>query len=258
MYAQKKVPTAAIMELESQTLDKATAQSITDAVADEVLKSKSVRLMERSQMDRILQEQGFQKSGACDGTECAVEVGKLLSIDQIIIGSIGEIGESHTISLRLVNINSGEIINSARIMQRGKIDEIVANAVPKIVHQLFFDSNEIKATNITVIAHPKSRNDTNKIENRISKPKINSGIPEPEKRKSSLVTRIITGGTAIGCAIGAWQIEKQYQDDLSLYKKNNNGSSSGISRSSSTKFGEITLLTISALSTVLFGLTFTF
>ena len=45
----------------------------------------------------MLKEQGFQQSG-CVSSECAVEAGKLLGVDQIVTGSIGKIGSYYTVS----------------------------------------------------------------------------------------------------------------------------------------------------------------
>ena len=65
--------------------------------------------MERGQMERILHEQGFQNSGVCDASECIVQVGQLLGIDKMVVGSIGQLGSSWVINLRLVDIKSGAI-----------------------------------------------------------------------------------------------------------------------------------------------------
>ena len=41
------------------------------------------RVIERTEMDNILREQGFQKSGACDDENCLVEVGQLLGVNRM-------------------------------------------------------------------------------------------------------------------------------------------------------------------------------
>jgi len=266
--AQTKLPSVAVMNLEAQTLDKETVRSITDAVADEVIKSRKARVMERSQMEQILKEQGFQQSGACDGTECAVAVGKLLSIDQMIVGSIGKIGESYTISLRLVKISTGELINSSRIMQRGAIDEIVGNSIPKIVSQLFVIESQREPIVQKIIPIPAApiavpminKIDTVKYEKRNTKFDIKENLSKNDsittKGNYTLIGRIVLGTTAIGSVIGALMIEDSYQKDVSTYR--NNGGLLSMSRSNSTKAGEITLSAVAAISTVLFGLSFAY
>ena len=133
---QSNIPSAAVMPLIGQGVDVSSSQVVTDALVDELMSTGSVRMMERSQMENILKEQGFQQSGICDGSECAIEIGKLLSIDRIFIGSLGKLGNSYTMSVRVVNIQTGEIIGSARRQQRGEIDDVTTTLVPGVAQDL--------------------------------------------------------------------------------------------------------------------------
>jgi len=47
-------------------------------------------VMERSEMALVLQEQSFQQSGVCDQSSCALEIGKILSVDRMVVGSVGQ------------------------------------------------------------------------------------------------------------------------------------------------------------------------
>ncbi|MEN9354010.1 MAG: Curli production assembly/transport component CsgG [Fibrobacterota bacterium] len=132
----KKIPLIAVMPLTGQGIDDASSQIVTDALADELIKTGKVRVMERTQMEKILREQGFQKTGSCDGSECAVEVGKLLSIDRIVVGSLGKIGGSYTVTARSVNVGTGEILGSARRIQKGEIELIMTDMLPPLALEL--------------------------------------------------------------------------------------------------------------------------
>ncbi len=152
--AQTKVksnlPLLAVMSPAWQGLDSSTARLVSDALADELMRTGKVRVMERDQMRQILKEQDFQQSGNCDGSECAVEVGRLLSIDNIVVGTIGRLGSSYTISMRLVKVESGEIIGSSRRMKRGEIDEVVSEVLPQVAQELVESfSNSQKSAQIS-------------------------------------------------------------------------------------------------------------
>jgi len=71
-----KIPMVAVMPFTGRTLDSDALETIAATLATNLLNTGMFRVMERSQMASILKEQGFQQSGACDGSECAVEVGK--------------------------------------------------------------------------------------------------------------------------------------------------------------------------------------
>jgi flagellar hook assembly protein FlgD len=56
---------------------KVGAATLTDRFTSEVGKTKAMRLVDRTMVEEILTEQGFQQSG-CTSDKCAVEVGAML------------------------------------------------------------------------------------------------------------------------------------------------------------------------------------
>lgn len=131
-----RLPFVAVMPITGAGIEASALQVVTDGLSDELVKTGKVRVMERSQMENILKEQGFQQSGACDGSECAVEIGKLLSIDKMVVGSLGKIGSSWSLSVRAVDVGSGEVVGASRRMQRGDIDEVVSDLLPTVATEL--------------------------------------------------------------------------------------------------------------------------
>lgn len=112
------------------------AAIISDQIRTELLKDSTIHLMERSQMDQILKEQAFSQSGACDASECAVQIGKLLSVDELVVGSIGKIGDMYTITMRLLDVESGEIIRSKSENYSGRIEDFVTTTIPSVTASL--------------------------------------------------------------------------------------------------------------------------
>jgi hypothetical protein len=92
--------------------------------------------MERSQMDAILNEQGFQQSGACDGQECAVQIGKLLGIDRIVVGSVAAFGKAYTIAVREVDVKTGEVLVTASRNWKGDFENLLTDIVPMVAKEL--------------------------------------------------------------------------------------------------------------------------
>ena len=149
-----EIPMIAVMPLSGVGVDATSSLVATDALSDELLKTGSVRVMERSQMENILKEQGFQQSGACDGSECAVQVGKLLSVEKIVVGTFGKIGNSYSLSFRLVDVQTGEILRSVHRMQHGAIDQVVVDVFPAMAAELAARSSD---THEAVVKHePRS------------------------------------------------------------------------------------------------------
>lgn len=129
-------PLIAVMALDTQGVSGQEAALIADAISSRLLASKTCNVMERSQMDQILNEQAFQQSGACDGGSCAVEIGRLLSVDRILVGSVGRIGDAWALNLRLVKVETGEILRSASGKKKGKLADAQQTLVEQVVGDL--------------------------------------------------------------------------------------------------------------------------
>mgnify|MGYP003311947733 CR=1 FL=1 len=114
----------AIIDLEGRGISALEAQTLTDRMRSELVSTGAVTIVERGQMAEILDEQGFQQTG-CVSSECAVEVGKLLGVSQMATGSIGKIGSSYTIDVRMFAVEDGAIVRSVNRTYSGPIDGLI-------------------------------------------------------------------------------------------------------------------------------------
>jgi TolB-like protein len=142
LHAQDKKPLVAISPLQAKKVDPEEVDLISEALAGELQSTGAFRVMERGQMDRILKEQGVQSSGLCDGNECAVEVGKILGIDKIVVGSVGRIGTLFIINTRLVDVQTGEILASVRRTKDGELKDVLTSLVPQVGRALAMGTQE--------------------------------------------------------------------------------------------------------------------
>jgi hypothetical protein len=115
--AQQAAPgkklTLAVMALESNSLNEDELTVLSSRIESTLLSSRLYTIVERSRMEQILAEQGFQTSGACEEQSCKIEMGRLLSVDQLVIGNVGMIGSNYVLNLKLVDVESGSIVRSA-------------------------------------------------------------------------------------------------------------------------------------------------
>jgi uncharacterized protein (TIGR02145 family) len=133
IFAQEaKKPMVAVLPFTSRVLDTSAIEGLVSAMGSELINTGAFRVMERSQMEGILKEQGFQQSGACDGQECAVEVGKLLSVDQMVLGSIAKVGSTYTLTARLVSVQTGEVLKSVTRNSKADVDAILTDILPQV------------------------------------------------------------------------------------------------------------------------------
>ncbi|HSQ41923.1 MAG TPA: PEGA domain-containing protein [Fibrobacteraceae bacterium] len=127
----------AVGEFEANGLPASDVNILTDRLRGELMGTGVFRVMERSQMDAILSEQSFQQSGACNSSECQVKVGQLLSVDRMVVGSIGLLGgDLYTISARLLDVGSGEVVITANTQYKGDISEVLSQLIPEVARKL--------------------------------------------------------------------------------------------------------------------------
>ncbi len=71
--------------------DQDIGKGIADMLVTNLVRNGAYSVIERKQLDRVLQEQNFQQSGRADPSS-AVQLAKILGVDAIIIGSITQFG----------------------------------------------------------------------------------------------------------------------------------------------------------------------
>lgn len=124
--------TVAVAELEGRGLAEGEAFTLTDALRSYLINTNVFRVMERGKMDLVLKEQGFQASGACTDEACLVEMGQLLGVDHLVTGSIGKVGTTYSVNIRMINIATGEIVRTANKFYKGEIDGLLTKIIPDI------------------------------------------------------------------------------------------------------------------------------
>ncbi len=113
----------AVHDLSSRSVTQETIVIVSDRLRAMLIETGLFRVLERNSMNLILEEQGFQQTGVCDESSCFVEAGQLLGVDRMIAGSIARMGTRYTISLRMFDVASGEILFTVNEDFSGAIEE---------------------------------------------------------------------------------------------------------------------------------------
>ncbi len=134
---EKSTKTLAILDLEGQAgVTEQEASTLTQWLQARIINTNVFTVLERGKMQDILNEQGFQVSG-CTGGECVVEIGQMLGVEQMIAGSIGKIGDIHTLNVRLFSVQSGEIIRTVSRTYQGSKEGLLGT-VEEIAYEICF------------------------------------------------------------------------------------------------------------------------
>lgn len=133
----------AVVPLKAQgEVNPALTEALSDRIRAQLLQNSSFKVMERSQMDAILKEQGFQSSVyACQEQDCALDLGRLFSVKHLVMGTVSKVGNLYALSLRMVDTESGEIISEKYFDCYCSDEELLTRGTFQVVSALLNNSN---------------------------------------------------------------------------------------------------------------------
>lgn len=109
LAADTSVITAAVLDLEfKEGVSAGVVSTVSDYLRTQLVKTNKFIIVTRENMESILKEQQFQLSG-CTSQECIVQLGQLLGVRKMFTGSIGKVGTTYIINLKIIDVQTGKI-----------------------------------------------------------------------------------------------------------------------------------------------------
>ncbi len=133
----------AVLDLKGTNISEGEAIVFTERLQHILRKTELYDIIERGRIKEILEEQQFQESGLCNTDECAVEIGQLLSVEQIVVGGVANIGNLYTIQIRIIDVATGKVLASELEDCHCPIDKVLTETLSLVVSKLI----KIKITN---------------------------------------------------------------------------------------------------------------
>lgn len=104
---QDPQPSIAVLDFEPKgDIKSDTSDFVTERVRIELFKTGKYKIVERGQMKKVLEEQKLELSGLT-GSEYASKVGKLLSAQKMLLGSVNKLDSSYYVNVRMIDVTSG-------------------------------------------------------------------------------------------------------------------------------------------------------
>ncbi|MBR1638668.1 MAG: hypothetical protein IJ688_04705 [Treponema sp.] len=88
--------------------------TMSNLLTDELVGIDNITVLERSQIDKVLEEMDFQVSGYTDA-KTAKTIGSMINADCIITGSVAMFGDKMTVTARTIEVETAKIISSAKM-----------------------------------------------------------------------------------------------------------------------------------------------
>jgi hypothetical protein len=154
-YSQTDVKfNIAVNDLKGAGVDDGTKFMVSERLRSELVKTSAYRVMERTEMESILKEQGFQQTGACEESSCLVKMAQFLGVERIVAGSIAASGKLWTLSLRMLDVGTGEILFTVDEDFEGDLKEFLSDLLPKAVAKLVDKNSMMMYAKLKVLSTP--------------------------------------------------------------------------------------------------------
>lgn len=135
--------TVALIDLApGEGVSKEMAANLSDYLRVQLLHAQMFTVVTRENIEDILKEQKFQLSGLTKDE--LVKVGQLLGVQMVFTGSIGKVGPSYLITLKMIDVGSGEILKAETEKCTGNEEESLINSIKKIVDKIIRPASKEK------------------------------------------------------------------------------------------------------------------
>ena len=125
----------AVIELSTHGISEDETAALTVRVRSELFNTNKFNVLEREDMGTILEEQGLQQTGLTMD-EKLVQAGKLLNVEYIVGGTISKIDPYYSISLKMIDVETGKLKSMATKEIQGTIADVLVSGIKETVYKL--------------------------------------------------------------------------------------------------------------------------
>ncbi|MDT8335850.1 MAG: hypothetical protein RQ753_09135, partial [Desulfurivibrionaceae bacterium] len=114
----------AVMDLEGIGVGDEVAYALSDYLRDEIHVQAGYEVLSREDLEALARRTSLQQqAGSCVDTGCLVDFGKALGTKYMVAGSISKLGNTYSVSLRLLDTEGDQAGVKNRINERCRCSE---------------------------------------------------------------------------------------------------------------------------------------
>ena len=104
-------PLISVLDFRTSGISRAEVEVFVDFLSSHIIDTGKFRVIDRMQREALLREMEFSYDD-CTDEGCQLEVGRLLAANQIVVGSVGRVGERYLLTIKLIDVETGEAIKT--------------------------------------------------------------------------------------------------------------------------------------------------
>ena len=112
LQAEQDKPIITVLDFKTDGISQSEMSSIIGLLSSSLFKTDLFTVIDVSQRETVLNELEFSMSG-CTDDSCMLEVGKMLSAEGIVVGSIGRVGSKYVLSTKLLETETARTLSTA-------------------------------------------------------------------------------------------------------------------------------------------------
>ena len=120
-----ELPTLVVAPLRAIEAAGSASQIISEQIRAFVGRSGKYTLVSPEEMEALDAELARQLSGGCDQASCVAQLGGALGAQYLLTGSLGLIGKTYVLNLKLIDIETTSAKANAKPIMASSLDEIV-------------------------------------------------------------------------------------------------------------------------------------
>ncbi len=134
-----KIIKVSVMDLKAEIgIDEKIVNLLYEVSLTEFQKYKNVSIISKTDIASMLKHEAQKELTGCNEDSCMAEIGGALGVDKVVLGNVGKIGESYTISFKLMDIRNAKVEKRVSKTIPANQDKLVP--LVKVLANELFDS----------------------------------------------------------------------------------------------------------------------
>ncbi len=127
----------AVFDPSGTAVDEGTRIAVREIISSTIVNSGKYNIVERSMLEKVMEEQAFSNSGAVDDSQ-ATEIGRLTGASKVLVSILTKTGGQSLLSIKLIDVMTANI-------ERQKVQVVAPNDLLNVIESITLDL--INATN---------------------------------------------------------------------------------------------------------------
>jgi hypothetical protein len=133
-----EVKTVAVADFGARNATATDAIIISDFLRSELVRGKYFQVIDRTNMEKVLEEQKFQATG-CTEQQCAVAMGKILNVELMIVGAYSKFEDVRYVTVDVIDVATGQIVVSEKVKfkEAKNLDRLISSLADKLAKNVY-------------------------------------------------------------------------------------------------------------------------